>query len=219
LKLNPGVKRITIYLPSPCSVKISDFSIDKQACINEIAYDKKVLFLGDSITHSAYLDFPSLNYVNIISNRLNYNSINQVIGGDVFDNDHLLYASDFKPDIIFVAYGTNNWSNVVVNANENCRENADEYFNELLKLYGNAEVNVILPIWRKDKNEHPELKFSFDEVKNIIREEAKKYKFNIADGIDFIPCIEKLYWDGYLHPNEMGFLFYADSLEKWIKNK
>lgn len=84
---------------------------------------------------------------------------------------------------------------------------------------GDAEVNVILPIWRKDKNELPELKFSFDEVRNIIREVAEKHNANVVDGIDFIPHIERLYWDGYLHPNEIGFLFYADSLEKWINNK
>lgn len=219
IKLKSGEKRITIYLPAPCSVKISDFSIDKKAYMNRIEYDKKVLFLGDSITHAAYLDFPSLNYVNIISSRLNYNAVNQAIGGDAFDKNHLLHSPDFKPDIIFVAYGTNNWGDVVPGANKNCREDADEYFSELVKLYSNAEVNVILPIWRKDKDIHPERKFSFNEVSNIIRETAEKYNFNVVDGIDFIPQIEKLYWDGYLHPNEIGFLFYADSLEKWWRKR
>lgn len=207
IKLKPGEKRITVYLPTPCSVKISDFSISKQAYMNKIEYDKKALFLGDTITHAAYLDFPSLNYVNIISRRLNFNSVNQAIGGDVFDKNHLLHASDFKPDVVFVAYGTNNWGDVVPGANENCRENVDEFFSELLKLYGNTEVNVILPVWRKDKDSHPEFKFSFDEIRSIIRKTAEKYNFNVVDGIDFIPKIEKLYWDGELHPNEMGFCF------------
>lgn len=215
LKLKPGIKRITIYLPGACSVKISDFSIDKQASMNKIEYDKKVLFLGDSITHAAYLDFPSLNYVNIISSRLNYNSVNQAIGGDAFDKKHLLYATDFKSDIIYVAYGTNDWRGV--RTNENHRGNAEDYFCELKKLYNKSDINVILPIWRRDKNEHSELMFSFDEVRNNIREVAEKYDVNVIDGMDFIPQNERLYWDGYLHPNEIGFLFYADSLEKWIK--
>ena len=207
-----GMKHIIIYIPNSCSVKISDFCVDDGAVLKKNEYSKNVFFFGDSITHAAYPCFPSLTYTSIISERLNYNAVNQAIGGDIFDKKHLSFMPDFKPDIIFVAYGTNDWKV----ANETCSENADEYFSELVNLYKDAEVNVILPIWRKDMDDFPHLKNSFTDIRNIIRETAKKYNFNVIDGFDFVPRIEKLYFDGFLHPNEMGFTFYADSLEKWI---
>ena len=75
---------------------------------------------------------------------------------------------------------------------------------------------MILPIWRKDKNDYPELKYSFIEVRNMIREVAEKYDAHVLDGMDFVPQSESMFWDGYLHPHEMGFSYYADSLESWI---
>lgn len=212
LRLKSGSKRITIYLPNSCAVKISDFTIDDNASMEKIKYNKNVMFFGDSITHTAYLDFPSLNYANILARRLNYNAVNQAIGGDIFDKNHLLYLPTFIPDTVYVAYGTNDWNN----ANESCRESAKEYFSELIKVYNGAQVNVILPIWRGDKDKYSELKYSFDEIRNIIKEVAESYSLKVIDGMDFVPHIEKLYYDGYLHPNEMGFLFYADSLERKI---
>ena len=212
LKLKEGRKRITIYLPGSCAVKISDFTIDDGSIIECVQYDKNVYFFGDSITHTAYLDFPSLNYANIISNRFNYNSVNLAIGGDIFKKDHLTYFSDFKPDIIYVAYGTNDWCHV----NDTCPERIEEYFSELNSLFENSDVRVILPIWRGDINDYRELKYSFEDVRNIIRKEAEKYDFSVYDGFNFVPHIDKLFYDKYLHPNEMGFSFYADSLEKCI---
>ena len=212
VKLKEGTKRITVYLPNSCGVKIEDFNIDDGSFIKKADYGKNAYFFGDSITHAAYLDFTSKSYANIISQRYNYCAVNQAIGGDIFDKDHLLYLPDFKPDVIYVAYGTNDWRW----ANDTCGERICEYFCMLNEHFKDVETNVILPIWRKDLNDCPDLKYSFNDVRNIIKNEAQKYGYNVFDGFNFVPHIEKLFFDEYLHPNEMGFAFYADALQTEI---
>ena len=174
------------------------------------------MFFGDSITHAAYLDFPSMSYVSILTRKLNYNFINQAIGGDVFDANHLMFLPDFKADSVFIAYGTNDWR--WSESNETSPKRIEEYFNLIKKLYAHSEINAILPIWRGDINEDFGLKYSFFDVRNMIKETAEKYGITVFDGLDFIPKHKLLLRDGYLHPNESGFLFYADALEKCIKS-
>jgi len=212
LSLKKGNKHIVIYLPGSCAVEISDFFILDGAKIEANQYSKNVMFFGDSITHAAYIDFPSLSYVNILTRKLNYNYINQAIGGDIFDKKHLKFLPYFKPDTVFVAYGTNDWRW----ANSNLPERVEEYFSILKSFYANSEINVILPIWRGDTHESSELKYSFSEAREIIKRTAEKYDLNVYDGINFVPHYELLLHDGYLHPNESGFVFYADALEKCI---
>ena len=104
IKLSPGQKRITVYLPGSCAVKITDFSITNGANIFPVTYNSKALFLGDSITHAAYIDFPSLSYVNVISKRFNYYTVNQAIGGSIFTKSHLEHLPQIDFDNIFIAY-------------------------------------------------------------------------------------------------------------------
>ena len=190
--------------------KITDFSISKGSKISPVSYNGKALFLGDSITHAAYVDFPSSTYVNLISRKLNYATVNQAIGGDIFSKQHLenLPLMDF--DTIFIAYGTNDWKL----ANDNSPERIEEFFGILNSLYAKADKYVILPIWRGDMNENTEFIYSFEDVRKIIRDAASKYKMNVIDIFDLIPHDPRLFYDEYLHPNEMGFVFYADIVQR-----
>lgn len=213
--LKKEFKRVTIYLPCSALVEIFDFSVSDGSVIENVKYDKNVLFLGDSITHSAYIESPSMSYSNILARKMNYNILNNGIGGDIFLKEHLTPMPEFDPDIIFVAYGTNDWASNTPNAPE-CIKG---YFETLRELYCNTEINVILPIWRKDINDKPDFVFTFIEIREMIKKSAEENGANVIDGFNFVPEPELLWWDGYLHPNESGFVFYADSLEKCIKNK
>lgn len=213
ISLKKGYKRITIYLPSSCLVEISEFTVSSGSKVEKVKYEKDVMFFGDSITHAAYLEFSSMSYVNVLSRKLNYNFVNQAIGGDIFNKKHLAFLPDFKPDTVFVAYGTNNW----MFENSSAPELIEEYFAELKKLYNEAQVYSILPIWRGDTDAHPEFEYSFSEIRKMIENTASKYGVSVLDGLNFIPQHELLMVDGYLHPNESGFMFYADSLQKALE--
>ena len=109
VKFKAGNKRITIYLPGSCAVNITDFAISDGAEISPVSYNGKTLFLGDSITHAAYVDFPSFTYANRVTKKLGCYTVNEAIGGDVFSVHHLENLPDIDFDTVFIAYGTNDW--------------------------------------------------------------------------------------------------------------
>ena len=215
VKFKSGDKKITVYLPCSCAVKITDFAVSEGAKISPVCYASKTIFFGDSITHAAYVDFPSLTYANLVSKHLGCRTVNQAIGGDVFSKQHLEKLPETDFDTVFIAYGTNDWKW----ANSSTMERAEEFFAALDNLYTNAKKYVILPIWRGDMNENPDFKYSFEEIRSMIKEIAGRYNLNIIDLFDSIPHDSKLYYDEYLHPNEMGFSYYADGVKKYISNK
>lgn len=212
VKFKSGDKKITVYLPCSCAVKITDFAVSEGAKISPVCYASKTIFFGDSITHAAYVDFPSLSYVNMLSKRMNWHTVNQAVGGDVFSKAHLEKLPETEFDTVFVAYGTNDWKW----ANDSTPERAEAFFSVLNTLYREAEKYVILPIWRADINEHQEFTYSFEDIRKMIKDISSKYPIKIFDIFDLIPHDPKLYYDGYLHPNEMGFVYYADEIEKYL---
>lgn len=212
LKLEQGYKRLTIYLPCSALIEIFDFSLSDGATITNVEYDKNILFLGDSITHGAYLEYPSKSYSNILARKKNYSLINQGIGGDVFSAENLTHMPKKDIDTIVVAYGTNDWA-----INSEARPTyIEEYYKTLREIYKNTEIIGVLPTWRKDMNDHPDYVLSFSEIREIIKVTGEKYGAKIVDGINFVPSNEEFWWDGYLHPNEKGFELYAEALEKSI---
>lgn len=209
VKFKSGNKKITVYLPGSCAVNITDFAISEGARLSKVTYSGKTLFLGDSITHAAYADFPSLTYANVISRKYRYETVNEAIGGDVFSKHHLMYLPEGEFDTVFIAYGTNDW----MWANEGSPVRIKEFFAIFDGLYQNANKYVIPPIWRADMNEHPEFTYSLEEIRQMIKEEAQNYNIKILDVFELIPHDPKLYFDEYLHPNEMGFSYYADAVD------
>jgi len=212
LKMPVGNKRVTIYFPCLFSSQIKYFKIDKDSYIEKINKDKKFMFFGDSITQGYISEFPSLSYANLIGSRFNAEIMNQAIGGEYFDATHLDDTLEFTPDVIFVAYGTNDW-----NSEKDITKNATEYFDRLTDLYPNAKIIDILPIWRTDieiKNETR--KYSFDTARSYIKEVCSKYQnITVLDGFDYVPHFKNFYFD-HVHPNELGYSYYADALEKDI---
>ncbi len=151
-----------------------------------------------------------MTYVNRVSNKLGFNTVNEAIGGDVFSVQHLENLPDIDFDTVFIAYGTNDWKW----ANAGSKERITDFFAKLEKMFAKAQKHVILPIWRSDKDENPEFVYTFDEIRNLIRNTASEYGINIIDIFDMIPHDTMLYYDGFLHPNEMGFAYYASAVEK-----
>lgn len=88
---------------------IKNFSIDDGAQISPVEKNVRFLFFGDSITHGYATRFTSLTYANILSRTFNAQTLNQAIAGDVFNVNNLDRDLSFDPDMVFVAYGTNDW--------------------------------------------------------------------------------------------------------------
>lgn len=211
--LAEGKKKIQIYFPCLFETGIKNFRIDDNADMLAVNKDRNILFFGDSITHGYATRFTSLTYANILSRSFNANSLNQAISGDVFNVNNLDEDLDFNPDDIFVAYGTNDWSR-----GADITSTAKEYFDKLTGIYPQNDIYVILPIYRLDsESEQEKALLPFKEFRDVLRKICEKYKnLTIIDGWDFVPHFPDFYEDGYLHPNDMGFIFYADALKKHI---
>ena len=212
-KMPVGTKRVTVYFPCLFSSQIKEFKIDRGSYIEKIQKDKKFIFFGDSITQGYISEFPSLSYANQIGSKFNAEIMNQAIGGEFFDATHLDETLKYIPDVIFVAYGTNDW-----NAEKDITENATQYFDKLTKMYPKAKIIDILPIWRTDiEIKNATRKYTFDTAKEYIRNVCAKYdNVIVLDGFDYVPHFQNFYFD-HVHPNELGYAYYADALEKDLK--
>ena len=70
------------------------------------------------------------------------------------------------------------------------------------------------PIWRKDRTDETGFR-DFEELGEIIKEVVKQYKnIECIDCRNAVPEDENLFSDLYLHPNDEGFKYYAESVIK-----
>lgn len=213
-ELKSGTKRVTIYLPCLFGTEIKNFVIDDGANIEPVKKDRSIAIFGDSITQGYTTEFTSLTYANSIARSLDANVLNQAIGGAKFKPKNLDEDLNFEADTVIVAYGTNDWS-----YGEDIEKNASDYFGKLRKIYPTQKMYVILPIWRKDLYDpKPNIKMGFFEMRELIRSIASGYNnVTIIDSIDFVPHFSEFFEDERLHPNDLGFMMYAENLKKIIK--
>lgn len=214
VSLKEGKKRITVYFPCLFGTRIKNVEIDDGAEFIPVEKNKNILFLGDSITQGYSAKFSSLTYTNAITRFYDANCLNQAIGGNIFNEDDLDEFLPFHAHMVFVAFGTNDWKQGV-DVSTNC----ERYFKKLTSIYKDVPIYVILPIWRGDTEElEKTTPLRFMEVREIVRQKAERYpNINVIESIDFLPHCEAVFEDKRLHPNDIGFVMYADGIKKAIK--
>lgn len=209
-------KKVTIHLPWSYSSDIIELSLDDGASIIPAKKSRKMLFYGDSITQGYNAVYTSNSYAAKVAVGLDAEARNKGIGAEVF-RPALAELKDegFEPDIITVAYGTNDWAGGV--SKELFEERSDKFFGALAKNYPNAKIFAIAPIWRADWQNMHSLG-EFFHVRDHFASIAEKYaNVTLIDGFDFLPHNPDLYNDRFLHPNDDGFAYYADGLLSEIK--
>jgi lysophospholipase L1-like esterase len=173
-----------------------------------------ILVLGDSITQGYDAVYPSQSYANKLAWALDAEIVNQAIGGEIFRPAILDENLPFTPDLITVAFGTNDWSGQTA---ENFEKNADGFYTKLATLYPNTPVFAILPIWRADWEKVTRAK-PFHESREILRGLAEKHpNFRVIDGMSLTPHLPAFFSDLYLHPNDLGFEIYAQELVRQMQ--
>lgn len=204
--LPAGTKDVIIYLPADATVGIKNFEID--ASVMPADKGEKVLWLGDSITQGYGPDRSAETYVSVANRLLNYDIINQGIGGYVYDKKSLLPMEGYTPDKIIVALGTNQfWTETM--------KDVEEYYETLTGLYGNdIPILCISPIWRGDQ---PDAFAKFIDFCDKVKEIAGRYKnVTVVDGFTLVPHLPEYYKDN-LHPNCLGAETYGRNLVEVIR--
>ena len=200
-----GKKSVVIYLPADATILIRNFEVN--AVVKRPEKNAKVLWLGDSITQGYGPLRSAMTYVSVANRLLDYEIINQGIGGYIYDKKSLMKMEGYNPDKIIVALGTNQFQSESM-------KDVEEYYEKLIDIYGNEiPVLCISPVWRGDQPENSDKFVSFCEN---IKKIAGSYKnVKIADGFSLIPHLKEYYLDG-LHPNCLGAENYGRNLVEKI---
>jgi len=214
VKLPEGKHRVAVYFPNLAEARICNVQLDDGAVIEPVAKSRRMICYGDSITQGYDAQYSSQSYANLIADKLDAEMIDQGIGGEIFRPELLDPEMDFAPDIITVAYGTNDWSG---QERERTVTNANAFYARLRSLYPNAKIFAITPIWRGDDDRVTKVG-TFEEGVQIVKDAAAAQEgIVIVDGAKMIPHLREVCADKYLHPNDYGFKFYANALFDAIK--
>ena len=206
-KLDGKTNRIQLFLPCIAKGGISEVELSDGATITPFETKLKMLVLGDSITQGYDARMSSCCYANLMAKKLDAEIVNQAIGGAKFYKEQLEYTGEY--DAITVAYGTNDWSGRP--SFEAFCSHCDEYFKTLSEMYPNTKKFAILPIWRKHwYTEKPT--GNFFTCRKFISDTAEKYGIIPLDSIDYVPHDSIFFNDQTLHPNDIGFVAYAENL-------
>ena len=205
-ELPEGKKDVIIYLPADATVELRNCEIG--GAFSPARKNEKVLWLGDSITQGYGPLRSAQTYVSVANRILNYDIINQGIGGYIYDKKSLMKMEGYTPDKIIVALGTNQFGCETM-------KDVEEYYETLLGIYGNEiPVLCISPLWRGDLPEQMPVLVRFCEK---VKEIAGRYpNVKVADGFTLVPHLPEYFRDN-LHPNELGGEVYGRNLAEAIR--
>ena len=215
VKLDGKLNNITVYFPCLSAIHLKSFDLEGGKVFGPSPRFRTLYSYGDSITQGYDAVYPSLAYPNQLADALNAQVFNKAIGGDVFNPALATASGPNKPDIITVAYGTNDWSHK--NTKDTFFAQMNGFYANLHELYPDVPVFAILPLWRRDRDRVTDIG-TFDELRSYLTEAVKPYgNFHLLDGYMMVPHLEQMFSDNYLHPNDMGFQFYGRELIMQIK--
>lgn len=206
-----GKHRVTVYLPHSVTLTVRRLGFSEGAEVQPVpAGPVNLLCLGDSITQGMDALHPSSTYPALLAKAMNFNLLNQGIGGYVFDSESLDPSIQFSPDIVTVAYGTNDWDKCA--SAQAFRRNASAYIEKLTRIFPESRIFVLSPIWRKDLQE-PKDSGTFHSLGQTIGQICASHpSIRFIDGMGLVPPQERFFGDGTLHPNDEGFVHFALNL-------
>lgn len=213
LSLPEKLTRVTLIFPNLTRGMIYSATVPDDAILRRPVYDEKFLFLGDSITQGFSGTRPGSSFAWSVARFFNADLIVHGVGGAYFRPEIFEAPANFDPDRVFVAFGTNDFSWGFTP--EQVRAFAAAYLDKVKAAYREKKVYCILPIWRDDKKYHDNAA-AFAQCVDGIRAEEEARGFTVIDGLELVPHAPDFYHEDRLHPNDLGFSFYAQNLIRRI---
>ena len=217
INLHEGEKIVEVYLPWSYRTDLSNVSIDDDATLEPVSRKYKMVSFGDSITHGYDAVYPSLTYANRLARLLDCDITNKAIGADCFFPALAERPDPIKPDIITVAYGTNDWNG---KTKEKLAEDCQKFYGSLSVLYPHSKIFAISPIWRGDEMKRTLFGEPASAIHNVIDAACNSLPNVIPiRAWDFVPHVTEFFSDFFLHPNDLGLSIYAENLYRAIKEQ
>lgn len=209
---NEAWKHVVIILPSHSIGVVRSVEIEDGSQIKAHTFDRKILFLGDSITQGWDAKFDSNSFAYWVSDFLNADSVIHGVGGSHFQ-PLTVQENGFDPDLVFVAYGTNHFG--CGKPLGKLVEDMTEYVQRIRLAHPNAQVVIISPTFRQDHTE--KVKYgTFEECCDCVKQTAKALGLACIDGGKILPKTDEFFAD-LIHPNDLGFAVYALNLLRELK--
>jgi len=205
-------QRVTIYLPYNIYLALQSVEIiDGEALPVTGSIRKKLLCLGDSITQGMDAYYPSNTFPVQLARFFEMDLLNQGVGGYIFNALSLDEEISYKPDLVTVAYGTNDW--VKYSEHEEFMSECSLYMQRLTDIFSEAKVFVVTPLWRADSDQ-PSPMGSFSTLQETISSVCGTYpQITVLPGLNMMPNLSRYFTDG-LHPTDEGYGHYSISLIK-----
>ena len=214
IQLEPGVKHIKIYFPGLSRVILKELTFSGASEVIPVKKEKTIICYGDSITQGYDARYAHLAYPNQLAEMLDAEIISKAIGGEIFSPELALYPDPVQPDLITVAYGTNDWSR---SAKEEFSRNVSGFFRNLTRNYPKVPILTILPIWRLNCETGITACGSFSEMRDEIRRTCTASpQIKLIDGLPLVPHQKDCFSPDGLHPNDLGFHFLGKNLLRII---
>lgn len=212
--LGVGQKTVTIHFPWSVQVLLEAVELADGSVVKPVQPEKRMLMFGDSITQGWDAMDPRSRYAARLAEALGMEEVNKAIGGEMFFPELALTRDPLTPDLISVAYGSNDFAH---QSNETLfRQNCRAFYHNLRSTYPGVPILALAPIWRKDQ----EGGFGdFHRIAAGIRDAtADLEQVTVIDCFDFVPQDLYYFSDGRTHPNERGFAVYAACLNRAVRN-
>ena len=214
IELDGAKHRITLVFPNHFKGGLKSVELDDGALIEPYNYDRKILFIGDSITQGWNSRYDSLNFAWCVTRFFKADSIIKGIGGATFNADTFDTEIDYDPDIVVIACGTNDWS--YCGDFDDIRRRCGEYLSKVARKFKGKKIFSVTPIWRADFDRKAS-PHSFADCCRLFKEEAEKCGITVIEGEYLTPRLTAFYDDGFLHPNDLGFTVYGLNLSAEIQ--
>ncbi len=211
-KQEKDLQRVTIYLPHNIYLALQSVEIiDGEALPVTGSIHKKLLCLGDSITQGMDAYYPSNTYPVQLARFFEMDLLNQGVGGYIFNACSLDEEIPYKPDLVTVAYGTNDWG--IHSEHKEFMRECSLYMERLTDIFSEAKIFVITPLWRADSDQ-PSPMGPFSTLQKTISSVCSAYpQITVLQGLNMMPNLNRYFTDG-LHPTDEGNGHYSISLIK-----
>ena len=179
---------IKIYFPAgvrffPCNFCLGDAQpVPKR--------DGFIMFYGDSITQSAYINTPSLTFAELVADSLGCEYLNRGVGSFIFDAGSLPSEPDCSPSHVFVEYGLNDLGQF--DTLEVSYAAADAYIAKLKKLYPRAKIHFILPNFTPKETDSETIRTKLCPYTENLAAICAKYNVDAVRGELLLLCSDGL---------------------------
>ena len=203
---------------SHCSeTSIREFSVDDGASMDASGAMRRTwLLIGDSITQGMSAVSQLRTYDARIARRLDLDRRNIAVGGAKYEQAVGELAGKIDCDIASIAFGTNDF-NAGLPVDQIAKE-ANALVGSLLAAKPGLPIAFIsAPAWIGREGQKNDAGYSIEELRKEVAEAVKDFaSVRIVRGNEMIPENQEYFADA-VHPNETGFLRYAENLAPIIK--